>query len=182
MSGGGNFRHIQPAHLTLTLDLTLQPDTIMTTVLIVNDEANMRWVLHVRSNRPATRLWPPAAGRRRSTWPHGTGSIWRSSIWRCLAWMAGRAAELHLHQPDLRVILLTAYATVPTAVRRCAWARWTTCASRSTWRGPLQERQRLPTAGRAVERDALSAGCAGRQLGDGPGCPALRASSARARP
>lgn len=89
----------------------------MTTVLIVDDEANMRWVLQRALEQAGYQAL--AAGR-------GEEALTLAARQRVdlvlldlkMPGLDGLAVlrELHLRQPDLPVILLTAYATVPTAV------------------------------------------------------------------
>ena len=89
----------------------------MTTVLIVDDEANMRWVLQRALEQAGYQAL--AAGRGEEALNLAARNrIDLALLDLKMPGMDGLAVlrELHLRQPDLPVILLTAYATVPTAV------------------------------------------------------------------
>ncbi len=89
----------------------------MTTILIVDDESNMRWVLQRALDKAGFETLTAARGQ------DALGQAARQRVDLALVdlkmpGMDGLAVlrDLHQRQPDLPVILLTAYATVPTAV------------------------------------------------------------------
>lgn len=89
----------------------------MTTVLIVDDEANMRWVLQRALEQAGYQA--VAAGRGEEALALAAQQrIDLALLDLKMPGMDGLAVlrELHQRQPELPVILLTAYATVPTAV------------------------------------------------------------------
>lgn len=89
----------------------------MTTVLIVDDESNMRWVLQRALEKAGYQTLTAARGEEALS-VAALNRVDLALVDLKMPRMDGLAVlrELRRRQPDLPVILLTAYATVPTAV------------------------------------------------------------------
>jgi DNA-binding NtrC family response regulator len=162
----------------------------MTTVLIVDDEANMRWVLQRALEQAGYQAVAAGRGEEALTLA-ARQRIDLALLDLKMPGMDGLAVlrELHLRQPDLPVILLTAYATVPTAVEAMR------LGALDYLRKPFDVEEVLFKIANALqrraveaERDALSARLRQASAPAGPGfagfvgaSPALAEPLARAR-